>query len=60
MVPVVGVDHAPIAVFATEAYTLSPDPPPISVPVLKQFGGRGLNTPPTVSDLPCRAHDRRY
>jgi hypothetical protein len=59
MVPVVGVDHAPTTAFATEACTLSPDPP-ISVPasgsllVHKQLQvgsatGRG-ETPPSVSD----------
>jgi hypothetical protein len=52
VVPVVGVDHAPTAAFATEAYALSQGPP-ISVPVPKQLGsanGRGLDTQPTVSD----------
>ena len=52
MVPVVGVDHAPATAFATEAYRLSPGAP-ISVPLPKQLGsasGRGLETPPTVSD----------
>ena len=52
MGPVVGADHAPTTAFATEAYTLSPGPL-ISVPVPKQLGsasGRGLETPPTVSD----------
>jgi hypothetical protein len=60
MVFVVGVDHTPTSVFAMEAYTLSPDPPPISMPVPKQLGGQGLETPPTVSDLPYRAYDCRY
>ena len=46
MVPVVGVGHAPTTAFATEAYTLSP----ISAPVLGPASGRGLETPPTVSD----------
>ena len=58
MVPMVGVDHAPTTAFATEAYTLPPGPSvsvPVSgsMPVLKQLGsasGRGLETPPTVSD----------
>ena len=59
MVPVVGVDHIPTTAFATEAYTLSPDPPdsvPVSgsIPVPTQLGsasGGGLETPPTVGDL---------
>jgi hypothetical protein len=52
VVPTVG---APTTAFATEAYTLSPDPT-ISVPVPNQLGsstsasGRGLETPPMVSD----------
>ena len=60
MVPVVGVDHAPTTVFATDAYTLAPSPGPlISVPVSgliampKQVGdasGQGLESPHTVSD----------
>ena len=60
MVPVVGVDHPPTTAFATEGYTLSPSPdPPIPVPVsesisvpkqLDSASGRGLRTPPTVSD----------
>ena len=51
MVPVVGVDHT----LTTEAYTLSPGPP-FSVPVSGLLSvpgpasGRGLETPPTVSD----------
>ena len=52
MVPASVVDHAPITVLDTEAYTL-PLGPPISVPVPKQFGfasGRGLENQPTVSD----------
>ena len=52
MVPTVGVDHAPIAAFGTEAYTLSPGPS-VTVPVPEQFGsasGPGLETQPTVSD----------
>ena len=58
MVPVVGVDHAPTTAFASEAYTLFSGPPISmlvsgSIPVTKQLGsasGRGLETPPTVSD----------
>ena len=56
MIPVVGVDHAPSTVFATEAYTPSPSPPvsmPISGSIPVQLGSasdRGLETPPTVSD----------
>ena len=56
MVPVVDVDHAPTTVFATEAYTLSlsisaPVSGSILVPTqLGSAGGRGLETPPTVSD----------
>jgi hypothetical protein len=62
MVPDVGVDHAPITVFATEAYTptMTPSPGlPISVPVSGSIpvpeqlsaGDRELEleTPPTVS-----------
>jgi len=33
MVPVVGVDHAPTTVFATEAYLLSPTPVSGSIPI---------------------------
>ena len=57
MVPVVGVDHAATTAFTTEAHSLSPVPPirPVSgfICVPKQLdsaGGRGLETPPTVSD----------
>ena len=55
MVPVVGVDHAPTAAFATETCTLSPGSVPVSasMPVSEQLGsasGRDLETPPTVSD----------
>jgi hypothetical protein len=47
----VGVDTA----FATDAYTLPPTLAPVtgSIPVPKQLcsaSGRGLETPPTVSD----------
>ena len=58
MVPVVDVDHAPTAAIATEECTLSLSPP-ISMPVpgsivvperLGSASGRGLETPPTVSD----------
>ena len=52
MVPVVDVDHALPAAFAMEAHALSASPS-ISVPVSKELGsaiGRGLETPPTVSD----------
>ena len=47
--PVDHLDHAPTTAFDTEVCSLSP----ISVPVPKQLGsasGRGLETPPTVSD----------
>ena len=60
MVPVVGVDHAPT--------TVSPGPPISvpdsgSIPVHQQPGsasGRGLETPPTVSDHAVHTNDRRY
>ena len=55
----VDIDYAPTTVSA-EAYTSSPPGPPISVPISeliadpKQLSsstsGRGLETPPTVSD----------
>ena len=55
MVPVVGVDHAPTAAFATEAYTPSQDPSlSVSVSGSKQLSsasGRKLESPPTVSVL---------
>ena len=51
----VGVDHAPTTSFATEAYTLSSDPSfsvlvSGSIPATGSASGRGLETPPTVSD----------
>ena len=53
MVPVVGVDHAPTTAFATELSPGSPISLPVSelIPVqLNSASGRGLETPPTVSD----------
>ena len=54
VVSAVDENHTLNTAFATEAYTLSSGPEqPISVPVSKQLGsvsGRGLETPPTVSD----------
>ena len=57
MVPVVGVDDAPTAALTTEANTLALSPilVPVSgsISVHKQpgsAGGRGLETPTTVSD----------
>ena len=61
MVPVVGVDHTRTTAFATEAYisvAISG-----SIPVHQQPGsasGRGLETPPTVSDHAVHTNDRRY
>ena len=60
-VPLVDVDHAPTSTVATEAYTSSLSGPPISVsisgviPARNQLSstsgpGKGLETPPTVSD----------
>ena len=55
MVPVVGIDHVPTTAFATELSPGSPISLPASglIPVSKQLdsaSGRGLETPPTVSD----------
>ena len=53
MVPVVGVDHAFTTVFATELSPASPILLPVSglIPAqLDSASGRGLETPPTVSD----------
>ena len=55
MDPMVVVDHAPTTSFASEACTLSPDPSfsvlvSGSIPAPGSASGRGLETPPTVSD----------
>ena len=53
MVPVVDVDHAPTIAFATELSRGSPISLSVSglIPVqLDSVSGRGLETPPTVSD----------
>ena len=65
MVPVVGVDHAPTTAFATELSLGSPISLPASglIPVSKQLdsaSGRGIETPPTVSNYAVHAIETNY
>ena len=51
VVPVDRLDHAPTTAFDTEVRTLSPISLPVTVSErLGSASGRGLETPPTVSD----------